>query len=92
MRIFYLQILILRFLQSPQADSPHVIGALFKTKMKYSEEIKAAVKAIEHDIAYFASGIRLQYPDKTFEEVKRDIMADFPQQLRVDAPKREAEE
>ena len=41
--------------------------------MKYSEEIKAAVKAIEHDISYFASGIRLQYPDKAFEEVKQDI-------------------
>ena len=60
--------------------------------MKYSEEIKAAVKAIEHNIAYFASGIRLQYPDKTFEEVKLDIIAELVQLIRVDAPNREAEE
>ena len=58
--------------------------------MKYSDEIKSAVRAIESNITFFASGIRLYYPDKTFEEVKQDITGELVQINIEDAHNRKA--
>lgn len=49
--------------------------------MKYSDEIKAVVKAIEHDISYFATGIRLQYHERSQDEVEQDILAELDQRI-----------